>query len=203
MVLPRTYKTKMRRYFRNSPFIPFVVVGLVVLAVIYYGVSNLTAGSTGAKSSLLSGDERIDVKKAKATQALNKEFSFPLKDQEGKEVSKLKFTILNAELKDEIIVKGERGTAVRGRTFLILNLKIENSFNQALQINARDYMRLSVNNSKEKIAPEIHNDPVEVQAISTKYTRVGFPINDTDENLTIQVGEINGKKETIKLNFEK
>jgi hypothetical protein len=74
---------------------------------------------------------------------------------------------------------------------------------KGIEINSRDYVRLIVDgNTKEMLAPEIHNDPVEAQAISTKYTRVGFPINTSDKNLVLQVGEINGPKQTIKLEFK-
>jgi hypothetical protein len=52
------------------------------------------------------------------------------------------------------------------------------------------------------LAPEIHNDPVEVQALSTKYTRLAFPIDDTYKDLTLYVGEINGHKDAIKLNLK-
>lgn len=151
-------------------------------------------------SSRSTQSDRVEVKGAKAAQDLNREFTFPLKDDKGKEVSKIKFVVERAELRDEIIVKGQRATAVKGRTFLIITLKITNEHNQPIEIDTRDYIRLSVNgNESELLAPDIHNDPVEVQAISTKYTRVGFPINDSDRNLVLLVGEINGEKQKIAL----
>ena len=81
-------------------------------------------------------------------------------------------------------------------------MKITNNYDKSVQIPTRDYIRLMVNGSDEKLAPDIHNDPVEIQAISTKYTRVGFPINETDKDLILQVGEIAGKKQTVKLNLK-
>lgn len=141
-----------------------------------------------------------EVKGARAAQDVNKEFNFPLKDAKGEEVSKIKYVVEKAELRDEIIVQGQKATAVKGRTFLIITLKISNEHNQPIEINTRDYLRLSVNsNENELLAPDIHNDPAEVQAISTKYTRVGFPINTSDNNLVLFVGEINGAKEKIEL----
>lgn len=148
-------------------------------------------------------DQRVDVKGAKATMALNKEFSFPLKDAKGKELSRIKLTIEQAELRDEIIVKGRRAVAIKGRTFLILNVKIVNDYEKPIDINVKDYVRLAVNNNdQELLAADIHNDPVTTQAISTKYTRLGFPINDTDTNLTLYIGEIKGNKETVSLNLQ-
>lgn len=137
-----------------------------------------------------------------ATTNVNRELKFPLLDNKGKELGKLSYTIQNAELRKQIIVKGKRATAVDGRIFLIINLKIVNDLNQGLEVNTRDYIRVIVNgNTKELFAPDIHNDPVEVQAISTKNTRVGLAINETDKNIELRVGEINGPKEKIKLNF--
>ncbi len=145
---------------------------------------------------------QYDLPPAKKALNLNRQFTFPLLDSKGQEISKIKFSLETAELRDEIIVQGKRATAVKGRTFLILNFKINNDYNKSVQINTRDYVRLSVNgNDKELLAADIHNDPVEVQAISVKYTRLGFPINDSDKNLKLKVGEINGAKQDIDLKF--
>ena len=137
-----------------------------------------------------------------ATMTINREFLFPLRDQKGKVVSKLSYNIQTAELRKQIIVKGKRASAVSGRIFLIINLKIVNDLNQGLQVNSRDYIRIIINgNTKDLFAPDIHNDPVEVQAISTKNTRVGLAINESDKNIELRIGGINGPKEGIKLNF--
>ncbi len=128
---------------------------------------------------------------------LNKEFTFPVSD-----TIKLKFSLQKAELSNQIVVQGQNATAVPGRTFLIVTIKIVNDSNQTIKMNTRDYVRLSVNGDEGTwLAPDIHNDPVEVQAISTKYTRVGFPVNTSDKNFKLQIGEIKGDKEKIDLNL--
>ena len=191
---------KIKNIFKNSKLLLFIVLGLIVITTAYIAISNLTKSQPKTVAGI--NDNKTDIQPAKSTQVLNKEFLFPLKDAKGKEISKLKYSIQSVELRDEIVIKGQKATAIKGRTFLILNLKITNDYDKSIQISARDYIRLSVNNSSEKLAPDIHNDPVEIQAISTKFTRLGFPINDTDKNLTLQVGEIDGKKELIKLNLK-
>ncbi len=188
---------KAKKIYKNPIFLPFVIITLVVIIIGYILVRNIA----GTKSQA-GADQRITIEKPKASQTLSRQFYFPLKDAQGKEVSKFRYEIQSAELRDVIIIKGQKATAIKGRTFLVLNLKITNNFDKSIQINARDYIRLTVGKSTEKLAPDIHNDPVEVQAISTKYTRLGFPINDTDRDLTLQIGEITGRKELVKLDLK-
>lgn len=181
----------------NKVFL-LVFAALILLGLFLF----LRAVSTGIPSSATSlVDGKVNLPVAKATQKINKEFTFPLKNSKGEEVSKLKVVLQNAELKDQIIVKTQRISAISGRTFLVLNIKITNEYNKTVQMTTRDYFRISLNNGKELLAPEIHNDPVEVQATSTKYTRVGLPIDDNVKNIKLYVGEINGEKATIDLNF--
>lgn len=196
---PRNLYKKLRNSGKKLAFAPLIIAIIVVLLISYNAVKNLS--KNGNTQTLGSSDQRIEIQKPKSEQKINRLFSFPLKGSDGKEVSKLKFDLQNVELRDQIIIKGQKATAVQGRTFLILNIKITNDYTKAVQINARDYIRLTVNSSSEKLAPDIHNDPVEIQAISTKYTRLGFPINDDDKNLILQIGEISGKKESINLNL--
>ena len=171
--------------------IPYLVIGFfVVLTLVLIASALRRAG----------GRTDIVIAPAKADQQINKEFTFPLKNDKGEEVSKIKYIIENVEKRDEIIVKGQRARSVRGRTFLIFNLKIVNDFNQVIQIQTRDYVRLSVNGDKNQwLAPDIHNDPVDIQAISTKLTRIGFAINDSDKNIVLRVGEIQGEKQELEI----
>jgi hypothetical protein len=196
---------KIKRIVRRSKYGPIAVVLIVVVLVLSaFLYKNFTSNeASGPVASITSkSDGRVKLKKPSAVFDINKQFLFPLNDANGKEVSKLKFNVENAELRNEIVVSGERATSIVGRTFLVINIKIVNDYEKAIQINVRDYLRLIVDGSKEKLAPEVHNDPVEVQAISTKYTRVAFPINDNFKTLVLQVGEITKDKQDIKLNLK-
>jgi len=188
--------TNSRRKFNlpgNKFLKPLLIT--IVAVLILLGLSKLISGIGGSGSV-----NKITVSGAKASQELNREFLFPLRDGGGESLSEIKFFIEKAELRDEIVVKGKRATSIKGRTFLIITAKITNQYRQAITMNTKDYVRLSVNgNEEEWLAPDIHNDPVEIQAISTKYTRVGFPINESDKNLILRVGEINGEKVRIPL----
>jgi len=199
-----SYKSERAKKHFKKNFFFYIPIGIVILIILFVFFNLLTSdGNTGVKSITSKSDDRVSVKKPLASQSLNKTYSFPIKDTAGKEVSKMKMSVSNVEIRDEIVVKGQKATAVEGKVFLVVNIKITNDYSKALQIISRDYFRLSVNNSQEMLAADVHNDPVEVQAISTKYTRIGFPINETDKNLILHIGEINGKKQEVKLNLQK
>lgn len=196
--------SRFKRNFKKNKF--FFIPLLIIIVLVIAGVVTLVRSTSNNTVASVAGssDTRVELKQARAQQVLNKTFSFPLLDEKGKEVSKIKFTLENAELRDEIIVKGQKATSVKGREFLILTVKIQNDYSAPVQINARDYVRVIIDGKNdEKLAPDIHNDPVEVQAISTKQTRLGLPIDDTAKKIVLQIGEINGKKEEITLDFKK
>ena len=177
----------------------FLVIVLVAGGILI-GAARLINSITSSKSS---SSDRLEVKSAKAEQILNKEYVFPLRNEDEEKIAEIKYFLEKVELRDEIIVKGQRATAVKGRTFLIFTLKITNEYKSDIEIDSRDYVRLSVNgNADEWLAPEIHNDPVEVQAISTKFVRLGFPINDSDSNLVLRVGEIDEEKQEFPLDIK-
>lgn len=180
-------------------FKSLVIVAIPVLAAgIVVGAS---VKSLGNVSSSAASSQNYQIEKPNATAQINRTFDFPLKSSDGS-TSSFGYTIVDAQLQKQIIVKGTRATAVDGRIFLIINIKLVNSRNQGLSVNTRDYLRLSVNGTTELLAPEIHNDPVEVQAISTQYARVGFPVNESDRAFVLHAGEINGKKQNIALIFK-
>lgn len=199
------YQNRAATIRSSKSFYKVLLASVVILLLII----SFLAGKTTSKSTSYSGssyagysDNRPLGPTVKAGQTLNKEFTFPLLDDNGVKVSEIKYKLTTAEVEDSIIVNGQRANAVKGRTFLVINLEITNNHTQAIQINSRDYLRLSVNGDSDWIAPDIHNDPVQVQAISTKITRLGFPINDSDKDLTLQVGEIKGVKQFVKLNLK-
>lgn len=176
--------------------LPVIILTAAVVAVI------ATTAVVIVKAQRKSADTRVDVQGAKARQDINQVFPISIKDAKGEEAAQIKMELQSAELRDEIIVAGKRATSVRGRTFLILNLKLTSDFPQPIEINIRNYFRLTTNGKEaELLAADIHNDPVLVQPQSTKYTRIGFPINDTDTQLAVWEGEISGGKQKVELNL--
>ncbi len=178
---------------------------LIVAVIVILGFILLIKFNPFTKSaSVLPSTSKNSIREALATMALNNEFKFPLKDDKNETVGEIKYIIENAELRDEIVIKGRKASAVEGRVFLVLNLKIVNDSNKTISMTTKDYVRLFVNgNESEPLSPSIHNDPVVVDAISVKPTRIGFAINKSDKDIKIKVGEIKGEKTTIDLNFKR
>lgn len=184
-----SFKKILRKYWK------FIGIVLPLLLLIIF-LSVIT------KSTVKTSAEKVSVANPNQSFEINKDFSFPLKDNNNVDISKINYTVENAQLLDEIIIKGQKALAVEGKTFLIINLKLTNDFNQPIQINTRDYIRLVIDGKeKDLLAPDIHNDPVEVQPISSKFTRVGFPINENYKKLELKVGEISKDKKNIELKF--
>lgn len=181
----------------GKKYFKYLVVVIVVFAVVLI-VRNVLASSNG--SSNQTGD-RVQLKDATFSQELNKDFSIELTDENGDETEPVSMKLVNTELRDEIIVQGQKATSVAGRSFLVVNLKIVNPLEQGVEINTKDYLRLVEGDSSEWLAPDIHNDPVLIQAISSKPTRLGFPVNSNTRKFRLQIGEISGEKEIVEINF--
>ena len=174
----------------------------VILLVVVVGAVSLAAKYLGRLSNSQE-DNGIAINDALAKQSIGKELGVPLLDSEGEEISSINFEIIDAEVRDEIIVRGQKATAVKGKVFLIISLKITNKHGQAVEMDTRDYIRLVVDGNEEELhAPDIHNDPVEIQAISTKNTRVGFPVDRNVSSLILRIGEVSGEKEDIDLDLD-
>ncbi len=176
-----------------------IVVPVLVVLILGFGIVSIFKKSSNAQVAGVSTVSSTEVK----TFPIDRSFDFPLTNDSGKSIGKFKYNIKSAELRHQIVIKGQSASAISGRVFLVINIEITNALSQGLQINTRDYLRISVNgNDQELFAPDIHNDPVEAQAISTTNTRVGLAINETDRDIKLQVGEINGKKTIIPLEFK-
>lgn len=207
----KNFLSNMKNPFKNFKIPKFdkkllikVALPVLVAAIFVLGLASLFRNINTAIGDPNGGNQAIVIPDATSKIDLNKTFTFPLRDEDNEEVGNFDYIIENAELRKQIIVKGQRATAVEGRIFLIVNLKITNNLAQQMELPSRSYLRVVVNNNSELLAADIHNDPVEVLGKSTKYTRLGLAINDTDTKnpIILQVGEIDGEKQTIELNFK-
>lgn len=184
----------MALFFNSIQLHTIAKVGaIIVLLIISFVLGRITA------QPQTPANQQVEAPVVNASKKINKSFSINTPQQTTHE-KKLTFTIESADIQDAIITKGQIARAVKGRAFLIFNLKLNNQTDQSIQLNTRDYIRIS-SDLKEWLAPDIHNDPVIVQAISTKQTRVAFPIDKKNKQFKLQYGEINGEKTNADVRF--
>ncbi len=135
--------------------------------------------------------------------SVDKSFDFPALNNQGKPAgSKIKLKIAQVEKTNQVIVKDQTFTAKNNKLFLIVNLEMKNDATTPLNLLPGDLIRLTYNNDdNNKYAPDLHNNLVLVSAISTKLDRVGFVIPDNARNFKLLIGELEGKKESVAVEF--
>lgn len=171
---------------------------IVIIITVIAGVSFLTGRLT--KQTISTSLPQASIK-ILARQTINKTFSFPVSDASGNVATNAAYTVLSADIQNDIFLKGDVASAVAGKTFLILTIKVANSSDKDITLNTRDYIRLSEGYSPDLLAADVHNDPVSIQPISTKYTRIGFTIDTKQKRLVLHIGEIDGEKTTVILHI--
>lgn len=186
----RLQMRKFKRFMKDSKYLPFVVVGILFLLILGYGLKKVMTKPAATNENTVTSNGRVELRKPLATQKLNKEVDFPLKDATGKQISTIKLVVLNLEMRDQIIIQGKIANTTVGKNVLIANIELTNNFTKPVQINSRNYFRLMKNKDGKLYDPKIHNDPVDVQPVSTTNTRVGFTVDDTDHDFVLRIGDV-------------
>lgn len=170
---------------------------LILLAVGFI----LTKFTRGDEANLVNSSQNEEqVATVLATKEVNFEHLFKAKNGLGAESGELTFRITKVEKTKEVLVQGRPANAKGDKAFLVLNVEIDNSDVEKKYISPVDILRL-IDNTDKKFAPDIHSDVVEVQPISTKISRVGFVILEGQNEFTLQIGELEGEKQNLEINF--
>ncbi|MCJ7740273.1 hypothetical protein MUP32_03065 [Candidatus Microgenomates bacterium] len=193
ILLPKisNWKNKVKEFLktRKKLAIGLLVIILIIAAVGYNQNRRATTNVIKSKSIVSEVD---------------KSFDFAALNNQGKAAfnNKIKLKIASAEKTSQVLVKDQVYTAKNNKLFLIVNLELKNDATVAYNILPGDLVRLSYNGDEDnKYAPDLHNNLVNVAAISTKTDRIGFVIPDDAKDYKLIVGELEGKKETIQVNF--
>jgi hypothetical protein len=189
------------RSFSKGATILTLLLFIIISSILTYLVTRRSLIQT---SAVQASDPRTNLSMPLAQETLNKKYVFPLTDGNGNTVTNFDYSIIDAQLRNEIVVNGKPATAIKGKSFLILNINLKNDYKQPINVNAKDYIRLAINGDMNTLyAADIHNDPVNVQAISTKPTRIGFVIDDTTKKLSLSIGQIKDEhKQVVSLNIK-
>lgn len=135
---------------------------------------------------------------------VDKSFNFPALSNQGKPLfnNKIKMKIDKVEKTNQVIVSDKTVIAKNNKLFLIIQLELKNDSTQPSNLLPGDLIRLSIGSDEEnKFAPDLHNNLVLISAISTKLDKIGFVVPETAREFKLYVGELEGKKETIVINF--
>jgi len=134
---------------------------------------------------------------------INKELSVQARTRDKIRVSdaNLKVNLVNAEMANGLLVQGKRAKTREGKTFLIINMEVENTYAVPLYSFPVDIVRL-VREDGKRIAPSVHQGTVEVRPISTKKSNVGFVVDPNDKDFKLEVGEVSGEKEILEISFK-
>lgn len=191
VVIPKikNFKDKFVEFIARKKKLAIGIVLLVILLVIVGVRRNMRSANNPSVKSI-----KVQV---------NKNFDFIALNNLGKATgSKIKFKITDAEKTDQVSVKDQTFTAKNNKTFLIINLDLRNDETTVQNIIPGDLVRLAIFGSDDtRFAPDLHNSLVGIAAISTKSDRVGFVIPQEAKNFKLYVGELEGKKEEVKVNF--
>ncbi|MEX0616868.1 MAG: hypothetical protein WD231_03610 [Candidatus Woykebacteria bacterium] len=134
---------------------------------------------------------------------INQEFSIQARTKDKLRVrdATLAINLVDAQEADNLLVQGKRARTRDGKTFLIINMEVENSYSVPLYTFPVDLMRL-VREDGKKVAPSVHQGTVEVRPISTKKSNVGFVVDPSEKNFKIEFGELNDEKKILDISFK-
>ena len=139
----------------------------------------------------------------KPTAKINQSFSTQARTEDKIRVrdADLLVTINGADIDNSLLIQGKRARTREGKTFLIINMEVENEFQVPLYIFPVDLLRL-VREDGKKIAPSVHQGTVEIRPISTKKSNVGFVIDPDEKNFKLEIGELSGEKQLLEISFK-
>lgn len=163
----------------------FVVVKVIV------GARNKNSNKN---SGLTQGESKSSV-----SVGINKNFEFLAIDASKTKVPVV-FTLVSAERKEDITLKGESRKPSSGKDYLFLRVEIQNNKTERVAIASMDRIRLK-DDKGNLYAPDYHNGNVVVDPISTKKDLLAFAVDKKQKTFILQVGELDGEKQEIEVKF--
>lgn len=173
-----------------------IVLILIVAAIVgYFIYSNQGDSQRKAKPSPITAP-------VKASVEVNTPFQFDIPQNGTKQApQQIKFTILRAERKDEIKIKGEVRKATPGHDFLLIRLELDNPSPQRIKLVSSDFIRL-VGAEDKKYSPDYHNGAIVLDPISVRRDLVSFIVDQDARKFTLLVGELDKDKQQVNIEFK-
>src|SRR5205807_5020533 len=171
------------------------ILGLGVLSL---GVLGIIIWGTSAVLNAQSSPQAIPSQQVQ----LNVPYSLQARDSQLHIINSklLNMKISRAEKTDTVLIQGQRSRTINGKSFLILYFDIDNPDNQLYFTNTNDLFRL-VDQSGKRVAPAVHQGTIDIRPDATKSSEVGFVMDKGSNKFTIEIGQTDGRKKTIEINF--
>lgn len=179
---------------KQAKFYKISAVVLLAVSLIFFGM--LLSKGIFSKSTNKTTVDLSSKAKPLGETTVEKGFDFPI-SKTG--TDKFRIKIEKATLVKMVTNKSKPVLSKTGESFLLVYLEIENNLKTSLNVGSSNYFRLIDNN--RKFAPDFYNTSVSVPAISTKKDQIGFVVKEDQKTFSLQVGEIEGKKEIIEIKF--
>lgn len=169
---------------------------LFILFIVFVGLGKITKSSNSKK-----GAQEQKTAPVKAKMEIGKNFQFFANHIGKKGAEDVSFTLVSAELKDEIMVNSNSRKAAKGSQFLLLRLEIENQTTEKLSFTSSDLIRL-ISKEGKSFSPDFHNGIVIIDPLSVRKDLVSFIVAEEEKNFTLMVGELEQEeKEKVEIKF--
>ncbi len=170
-------------------------IGLALICIIVLLIIGIKASGRDPQT-VVGGTSSSSVQ---SSVGVNRRFEVPIKTKEGSETGeKLIITITNIDKTDNILIQNKPAKTKEGKTFLVINMEIQNDTKKQLKVKPVDMVRL-VGEDMRNYAPDVHNNEVNVEAVSLRKTRVGYVVNKGQTKFKLLIGEVRGSQETIEI----
>lgn len=191
-------KSRVGNTFRFAKSHKKVSAGVIVvtLLIVFVAVAKVTGNNpqavVGGAASAANSQNNINV---------NRRFEIPIKTKDGTETGeKLAITITNVEKTPSILIQNKPAKTKEGKTFLVINIEIQNDTKKQLNVRPIDMVRL-VGTDGRNYAPDVHNNEVPSEPVSLKKTRVGYVVDEGQNKFKLLIGEVRSSQETIEIEF--
>lgn len=178
-------------YKRKLPLL--LVVTFIAIGVVAWRLADRNTGFVqGAGQQTSANREVVEI---------NKSFEIPIKTQEGEDTGeRLKVTIKTMEKVKEILIQNNQARAKDGKTFLLITMDIENPTKRRLTVKPIDMVRL-ISSDGKSLAADVHNNEIASEPVSLKSTRIGYVVDESQNNFQFLIGEVRGSQEPIEVAF--
>lgn len=134
------------------------------------------------------------------TVSLEKKWNFNAFDRSGKTLeTTVSLSLVSSQRTNQIFVRNKPVRTTPDKSFLVLNLELENKNPERLYFYTSDYVRFVAEG--KKLEADFKNPRLEIAPFSTKKDKLAFLVEDKENKFQIQIGELAGLPETIEISF--